>query len=337
MKCIIYSLSGLLLVLGICLLSSCEEWTRKTDVYVIGNVDGNPIMWKNGRPDSLMADMNTDVRSIFVTEKDVYILGRTNVIDYTNPGNSTFEYILKKNKNSQKISGIRNAQSLLVNGNDVYIGGEDAHTGGTYMYSRPGLWKNGATQRLPIDWYSCAQDMVEANNDIYVLGYSGEIWENGEMVKSMQESCYSASSLCVVNKDIYIAGDYVEDFFYHYATFWKNDSAIRLSNELGSQTRDIYVEGDNVYVVGDVNNRATLWINGTPQTLSKEGISSVARSICVSNGDFYVLGEIVLSNAVVNYRLDDRTAIVLWKNGIPQTLGVGRHSFTVSRGLFIKK
>lgn len=333
MKRIIYSLSGLLLVLGICLLSSCEEWTRKTDVYVIGNVDGNPIMWKNGRPDSLMADMNTDVRSIFVTEKDVYILGSTNVIDYTNPSNSTFEYILRKNNNSQQLRDIRNVKTLLVNGNDVYIGGQDTIYNSVYTYPSAALWKNGATQTLPSKWNSCAQDMVEVNNNIYVLGYCGEVWKNGDSLQCERSCCYDASSLYVVNNDIYITGDYVEDFFYHYATFWKNDSIIRLSNELGSRARDICVDGKNIYIVGQVKNRATLWINGTAQTLSEEGISSVARSICVSNGDIYVLGEIVLNKDIV----DDRTAIVLWKNGIPQTLGVGRHSITVSRGLFIKK
>ena len=336
MKRIIYSLSGLLLVLGSCLLSSCEEWTRKTDVYVIGNVDGNPIMWKNGKPDSLMADMNSDVSSIFVTEKDVYILGSTNVIDYTNPLNSTFEYILRKNNNSQQLRDIRNVKTLLVNGNDVYIGGQDTIYNSVYTYPSAALWKNGTTQTLPSKGYSCAQDIVEVNNDIYVLGYYSEVWKNGDSLQCERSCCYVASSLCIANNDIYIAGGYVEGLVYTYATFWKNDSIIRLSDTEGSRARDICVEGDNVYVVGDVNNRATLWINGTPQTLSKEGISSVARSICVSNGDIYVLGEIVLSNAVVNYRLDDRTAIVLWKNGIPQTLGVGMHHFTVSRGLFIK-
>ena len=295
MKRIIYSFSGLLLVLGICLLSSCEEWTRKTDVYVIGNVDGNPIMWKNGRPDSLMADMNTDVRSIFVTEKDVYILGSTNVIDYTNPSNSTFEYILRKNNNSQQLRDIRNVKTLLVNGNDVYIGGQDTIYNSVYTYPSAALWKNGATQTLPSKWNSCAQDMVEVNNNIYVLGYCGEVWKNGDSLQCERSCCYDASSLYVVNNDIYITGDYVEDFFYHYATFWKNDSIIRLSNELGSRARDICVDGKNIYIVGQVKNRATLWINGTAQTLSEEGISSVARSICVSNGDIYVLGEIVLT------------------------------------------
>ena len=336
MKRIIYSFSALLLILSIYLLSSCEEWTRKTDVYVIGNVDGNPIMWKNGKPDSLMADINYDVRSIFVTEKDVYILGSTNVIDYTNPSNSTFEYILRKNNNSQQLRDIRNVKTLLVNGNDVYIGGQDTIYNSVYTHSSAALWKNGTIQTLPSDWQSRAQDIAVAENDIYVLGCYGEIWKNGEMIDSMKQPHCAASSLCVANKDIYIAGVSVEGLVYDYAAFWKNDSAIRLSNELGSQAHDICVDGKNIYIVGQVKNRATLWINGTAQTLSEEGISSVARSICVSNGDIYVLGEIVLSNAVVNYRLDDRTAIVLWKNGIPQTLGVGRHYITVSKGLFIK-
>jgi hypothetical protein len=79
----------------------------------------------------------------------------------------------------------------------------------------------------------------------------------------------------------------------------------------------VYVSGGDVFVVGSVgmggtsNERATLWVNGVPQTLSRSRSASRANSVHVSGSDVFVTGWVG--------NLPNRRA-VLWVNGVSQTL-----------------
>jgi hypothetical protein len=88
----------------------------------------------------------------------------------------------------------------------------------------------------------------------------------------------------------------------------------------------VYVYGGDVFVAGEEEFRAVLWVNGVPQTLSDlsdippSEAWSRALSVHVSGGDIFVAGWAWVYNI----------RAVLWINAVPQTL-----SDTWSQALFV--
>ena len=74
-----------------------------------------------------------------------------------------------------------------------------------------------------------------------------------------------------------------------------------------NQTTVTYTGYPDVYLAGQIGDRAVLWKNGTAQYLSKGNNYSSANSVFVSGNDVYVAG-----------RNDGKA--VLWKNGVEQNL-----------------
>jgi hypothetical protein len=129
----------------------------------------------------------------------------------------------------------------------------------------------------------------------------------------------------VGNKDVYVAGYEISSSGKNVAKYWKNDTAVNLTNG----TRDavatsIFVAGSDVYVAGyqdkpaSVLNIATYWKNGTAYPLSITGTGGpfdVANSIFVAGDDVYAAGleRAANGNDVAKY----------WKNSTPVNLTDG--------------
>jgi hypothetical protein len=120
--------------------------------------------------------------------------------------------------------------------------------------------------------------------------------------------------------NIYVVGSYGSpynpdnpyDDDYH-PIIWKNGEAQTFSNgnSYGYAT-SVFVTGDAWYAAGQLGDQATLWKNGTEQTLNKNNYDSCwANSVFVSNQDVYVVGDI---------HNDSGYAGILWKNGTPQNI-----------------
>jgi TolB-like protein len=115
-----------------------------------------------------------------------------------------------------------------------------------------------------------------------------------------------------IQRDVYMVGSTVHTTTFVDTRITHRGSTLLINEEIhvlaqgNSNARSVFVSGDDVYVAGEVRNRATLWKNGVPQTLSRK--RSVVRYLYVDENDVYVAGR-------------DGHDYTLWKNGVPQRLG----------------
>ncbi|NLO71726.1 MAG: hypothetical protein GX102_12455 [Porphyromonadaceae bacterium] len=113
-------------------------------------------------------------------------------------------------------------------------------------------------------------------------------------------------------KTVYVAGEvYVKTGEWQAeprATLWINGVAQALEKDLRSRATRVFVSGDDVYVVGTIDNRAVVWKNGERfQILTDGSFPAYAHSLFVSDNDVYVAGEIGGNSP--------HHGAYLWKNG----------------------
>jgi hypothetical protein len=111
------------------------------------------------------------------------------------------------------------------------------------------------------------------------------------------------------NVDVYTVGYEIDDG-QNKLVLWKNDQQQILENNVvlnNSSAASVFVNGNDVYVAGYVNERAVLWKNGAKQELGD--YPSQALSVFVDGNDVYVAG-----------RHSSDARVLLWKNGMQQTL-----------------
>lgn len=142
------------------------------------------------------------------------------------------------------------------------------------------------------DYYCSGKDISVVDNNVYIVGYICQrtsetdiptLWINGESQAVGQMGNFNrATSVFVDGSDIYVT---VTEYDQDRAFLWKNGDVQLLGNQ---SANSVVVNDGNVYVVGQDNNRPTIWTNGTPEPLSyKEG---EAKSIFVDGKDIYVVG-----------------------------------------------
>jgi len=174
------------------------------DVYIVGWGDTIPFYWKNGQKIKVESDLpSLRTSCIAVSDNKVYLAGTifggnmTNQIFYWNDGKYT-------------VLGEGLIYKMKVDGNDVYILGQDKSFKGCY-------WKNGVKHQL----YSAKNNIVELldiyikDEDVYVIGIpspNDEIplyWKNDQPVgNNLFSNETTFTSIAVYDKDVYLIGNH---------------------------------------------------------------------------------------------------------------------------------
>lgn len=115
--------------------------------------------------------------------------------------------------------------------------------------------------------------------------------------------------------DVFIAGSVNSNTNFSVARYWKNDTAVDLSNG-GSDaaTAGIVVAGDNIYTAGNVYNskaNPVYWLNNIETALQSPAEGSAINGITLSGSDVYTTGYDNTNISVGRY----------WRNGVPISLG----------------
>jgi hypothetical protein len=275
-----------------------------SDVYVAGYdfVEGiqTAIYWKNGEAVHLTTgsfDQATYTfsgesgwaNSIFVSGSDVYVAGYKMKLDKNGP--STFEITYWKNGQSvllentlfmqdgpDGLTGYVGGRSIFVSGSDVYVAGCNYETKNGTTYYKQKYWKNGTAYDLKDEkytyteanqLYTLAGNIYVSGSDVYVPGYT--YWREPTSASFVPHSI---------------------------AKYWKNGKEIILDENTSdlSGAFAIFLEGNDVYVLGRSNYKITYWKNGTPFFELDGGSSSNAfdlmpnSALFVLDSDVYVAG-----------------------------------------------
>lgn len=171
---------------------------------------------------------------------------------------------------------------------------------------------------------------------VYICGYEinengknvAKYWKDGdEFILSSGGTDANANAIWVEGSDVYVAGSrkISSSGSMSLPVYWKNSAEIPLSSSPApfSTATDIFVDGNNVYVVGYERNDdgvdvARLWLNGEPTDLSNGTIDAKAMAVFVDNGDVHVVGS-------QNASEFSNTEIAMhWINGSPTELTDGQ-------------
>lgn len=146
----------------------------------------------------------------------------------------------------------------------------------------------------------------KAVNEYYIPTYPGE--HNIQVYAIDMEDHLSKAEITSIHiTDVYILGEHDETNI----KYWKNGVGVEMEGAM----RGIFVDGNDVYIVGNIKNLntgnyiATYWKNGVPVTLSDGSRSERVFSIKVENNIVYVLGH-VKDPVTLNW------AIKCWANGV---------------------
>lgn len=262
----------------------------KADIYISGSyktATGFYIAayWKNGKMVKLINDSTTTSfgRNILVNGEDVYVTG--------NKPNSTtglLQNVYWKNGVLTELSGLDGIVSIptiAMIGSDVYVAGSSMLQVPQNSNSVAGYWKNGVPQMLQI---------ATGDNNIDI------------------------TSITVSGSDVYVCGGILTTAqgFGYIAAYWKNGVQYKLATPANgsSYARAMAVQGNDVYVAGQIGSNGAYWKNGIGNILSADNASVYA--IAVKGNDVYLAG---VKKQTINPTTG--TTATYWKNGIANQIG----------------
>ncbi len=137
----------------------------------------------------------------------------------------------------------------------------------------------------------------------------------GIMLTSCESNELASDDPTTDPTDVYIAGYSKDTFEVEHAFLSKNGAQISLAgSEVGSTATKVVVSNGDVYVLGEIDGKSTLWKNGQIfwQDTSTDVIASYANDLKVVGNDVYISG--VQVDQSTNF------APVYWKNGVKTLL-----------------
>lgn len=167
--------------------------------------------------------------------------------------------------------------------------------------------------------FSCSQDdsqpEVPKVTTVYVGGFEYDengkaiptIWKDGvaEHLPIIQGSEGNVNAIFVDANDVYAVGhehssNMVSDYR---AVMWKNGIKTTLNATVYGSAKSIFVSNGKTYIVGSLNNMATMWYSNTDTNLAGNG--SFATSVYVKGNTIYIAG---------NETIGGTSKAYLWKN-----------------------
>lgn len=168
----------------------------------------------------------------------------------------------------------------------------------------------------------CSKNELSKAPSVYISGFEfngiknvAKYWKNEKEVTLTDGTKWAeASSIYVVNNDVYVAGTEENGSNVKVAKYWKNGISISLSSGLkDAKAVDIVVINSDVYVAGTefegTRKIAKYWKNGQGVSLSDGSQDADVSAIAIdSNNNIYVSGSELFASNV--------SAARYWKNGI---------------------
>ncbi len=251
-----------------------------------------------------------------VSGKDVYTIG------IEKKGNLDIACYWKNGEKNILGTGITlsEARAIYAHNTDVFVAGTEYNSDNKSIAC---YWKNNKKIALGDETNSTwSLDITVSGNDVYILGVeeasSDEMappfyWKNGEKIAITGATAGDqAYSILVDKNDVYIIGKSSDEEYSTNACYWKNGEKIVLSDGVDDCAKDIFIDGDDVYISGYINAVACYWKNGEKVMLDEESKMSLGTSICVWNNDVYVAGH--------DSNSEDASNACFWKNGKKTTL-----------------
>ena len=283
-----------------------------SDVYTAGGIEDSCVYWKNQIPVFLVRNINVSFNgpatiwgstSIFVSGPDVYTTITTytvkNGLYYTSAGYMK-NGIITGLETDGAVGEVSDANSIFVNGSDIYVAGSKFDGSSSSTNSTAVYWKNGIPTNLDSSiHYAYLNSIIASGNHIYASGNytdapgyaqpsTAVYWDNGvaHVLDSVEYSC--ASSIAVSGQDVYVAGYKISSGSNErIAVYWKNGVETQLLSDGSSPiVNAIYVKGSDVYVAGyeffPTGTTAIYWKNGVETKLAGDGSNSSGTSIFVN-------------------------------------------------------
>jgi hypothetical protein len=170
------------------------------DIYVVGEKDKQPVLWKNGNLQVLAS--SGSATSIVVHGKDVYIVGYLGSI-------FNGESVIWKNGEMTNLGrGLAHSVHITDNG-DVYVAG-------TINMNNAALWKNGELWWTESFYSSNAYSMTMTDDGTIIIsgntwvpssGWDAALWINGSYFGVDDKMRYQANTTIADGDDVYIGGD----------------------------------------------------------------------------------------------------------------------------------
>ena len=165
------------------------------------------------------------------------------------------------------------------NNNDIYVVGLEQQPG---EWAKAKIWKNGIKSSISTTDGAMPFDIEIRNNIVYIVGCIPQsnidiavVWKNG-IPTFLTDGTHDAvaTSLTIINDDIYVAGKEKSSNGNYIAKYWKNGEATNLTDgTFDALTTTIVVKNNIVYVAGSEYNTngkqvAKYWKNGVQKILS---------------------------------------------------------------------
>lgn len=315
------------------------EPEQKVNIYIAGMYDGLwdgyvPCVWLNGEMHTLGV-YNYDEGSVHgcgyamaVSGDDVYVVGHqtpplSSEVDmyYENATIWKNGAILYEGINL----GLATTEDIMIYNNDIYAIGL-GESGAPYLRINDEIsWLPKRAENRS-NW---VQSIAESNGDIYIMGRNvtdgynpygkDEIffWKNQELMDYKIEG----DGICMAVQDgvIYCLVEKYEELF-----LWKNGQMTATGLEYscreigGPNFKPMFVDGEDVYIIGHQDNIAKIWKNGEITLLSNEDNNFSLAGIYVRDQNVYVVGY-----KVMYYEYPQYSIVKFWKNGEETTLDNG--------------
>ena len=267
---------------------------------------------------------SNSVKSIFISGSNEYLVGYTGYGYYR----SATVWLNGTKSILSSSYAISQANSVYVNGTDVYIAGEEYNYGEYEFYSPNNIMQN-------------------------LNSINAKLWKNGVaiLLPTTSGSSGGAKSVYVNGVDVYVAG-YEQRPNGIVAKLWKNGIGTNLVTPVltnpattFSVATSVFVSGTDVYVGGFQGNdngeiNAKLWKNGLPLTLTSGTTFAYVKSVYVNGTDVYAVGTsygcISITNANWGGPPGGIPIATVWKNGSPIYLSDCKSQLGYGQSIYVK-